>query len=55
MKRLMLFIICLLLACMIFSCCCIHEAEQPPMPTPEPAYCIEYTRGVYILREIDDG
>ena len=52
MKRIILFIICLLLACMIFSCCCIHEAAQTHMPTPEPVHYIEYTRGVYILREV---
>ena len=51
MKQIILFIICLLLACMIFSCCCYHEQEQTPMPTPAPVYYIEYTRGVYILRE----
>lgn len=54
MKRIILFIICLLLACMIFSCYCIHEVEYPTVPTPEPTYVYEYIRGVYILREVDN-
>lgn len=52
MKRIVvMLILCVLAAGMIFSCCCAHEKEQPPMPTPKPEYYIEYTRGVYILRE----
>ena len=53
MKRIiLLLILCLLAAGMFFSCFYVHDAEPQPQPTPEPEYYIEYTRGVYILREM---
>lgn len=53
MKRIIiLLILCLLALGMIYSCTLQHEVEPTLMPTPQPCYVIEYTKGVTILREV---
>lgn len=53
-KILILCILCVLVVAITF--CTTHSTvEPPPMPTQEPEYYIEYTKGIFILREVDNG
>ena len=54
MRKIILCIICLLLVLMVgISSCTTHNTVEPtPMPTPQPCYVLEYTKGVTILREV---
>ena len=54
MKRIVLSaILAVLAAMMLISCLGYNEAEAAIMPSPAPVYVYEYTKGVYILREVD--
>lgn len=56
MKRTVIaLILAVLAAMMLISCLGYNEAEAAVMPSPTPVYVYEYTKGVYILREVDNG